>query len=158
MAEETVVKVEEKQEVEVSKDRLTELGFTMATSNLELAKKMKIAYDNYLFVSQEKIDAFNEKLRIDTLKEDKRSSTYKRLKFTNIKDYTTVPPASVLDALESAQKRGCFDTFEIAKIEWHTEVKDPILFAKINGCSDFFFISQWDDDVHFEDILFLGVK
>jgi hypothetical protein len=47
----------------------------------------------------------------------------------------------------------CFDSFEIAKIQWKREIKDPILFGRIDGCPDRFYVSQWDDDVRIEDIL-----
>jgi hypothetical protein len=33
------------------------------------------------------------------------------------------------------------------------EVIDPIIFGKIDGCTDRFFIAQWDDDVKIEDIV-----
>ena len=65
------------------------------------------------------------------------------------------PPDTVLDALEKAKEDNCFDTFEVAKISWIEEIKDPILFGIIEGCSDKFFISQWDDDVKIEDLLFM---
>ena len=34
------------------------------------------------------------------------------------------------------------------------EIKDPIGFDKIDSCPDYFFVSQWEDDVKFEDIVF----
>ena len=116
---------------------------------------MKIAYEKYLFIPPGTIAKFNEKLRKDTLREDKRAMTYKRLVFIPLAHYGQLPPENVLDALEQAQEDKCFDGFEVAKIEWINEVKDPILFGVIEGCPDKFFISQWDDDVSIEDLLFM---
>jgi len=131
-------------------DRLERLGFTAAgakVKELSLRKrKMAIAYEHYRFVRPEKIAAFNEKLMRDT----RKGGDYKTLAFTPVGQYAEVPPANVLDSLETAQGRQCFDTFEVAHI---INVKDPILFGRINGCSDRFFIDQWDDDVRIEDIL-----
>lgn len=116
---------------------------------------MKKAYEKYLFVTQNTIDKFNEKLRKDTLIEDKSAYSFKRLVFISLDKYNQLPPDNVLEALENAQKDECFDTYEVAKIKWIKEVKDPILFGVIEGCSDKFFISQWDDDVKIEDLLFM---
>ena len=139
---------------EMIEQRLKSLGLAGAAKKLGRARRLEIAYLNYLFVSAEKISAFNEKLRKETLKEDKRAYTYKFLAFIPLDKYPQVPPESVLDALEEAKKSECFDAFEVAKIEWREEVKDPILFGVIEGCTDKFFISQWDDDVKVEDIIF----
>ena len=118
-------------------------------------ERMKMAYEKYLFVSQKTIDLFNDKLKIETLKEDSRHRIYKRLVFIPLETYDQLPPDTVLDALEKAKEDNCFDTFEVAKISWIEEIKDPILFGIIEGCSDKFFISQWDDDVKIEDLLFM---
>lgn len=136
-------------------DRLEKLGFKVASSKVkELSikkRKMAIAYEHYRFVRPEKITAFNDKL----MKESRRGMEYKTLAFTPVEQYEEVPPADVLDKLEVAQalKAGdcaVFDSFEVAHI---VNVKDPILFGRIKGCSDRFFIAQWDDDVKIEDIL-----
>lgn len=147
--------VEEKQDAQVINNKLEKLGFTTAVANMEKARKLKIAYSKYLFVTQDKINLFNEKLKKETLQEDSKAYRYKQLMFTPIENYPLVPPTSVLDALEKAKADKCFDEFEIAKIDWKEEIKDPILFARVNSCSDRFFISQWDDDVKFEDIIFM---
>lgn len=130
--------------VETKEERLKRLGLDSASDKLvkakELQRKLAIAYEHYRFVRQEKIDAFNVKLSKDG----------KMLGFTSLKDYGQVPPDAVLEALEHAQSRECFDSFEVAHI---VKVPDPILFGRINNCPDRFFISQWDDDVKIEDIL-----
>lgn len=134
-------------------EELKKLGFTTAVKKLDLAQKMKIAYGKYGFVTQEKINIFNDKLRKETLKEDSMSRTFKRLVFIDVSNYAEIPPPHVLRNLKEAISDGCFDKFEIAKIEWIKEIKDPILFGRIEGCNDRFFIAQWDDDVKVEDIL-----
>jgi hypothetical protein len=131
-------------------DRLEKLGFKAASSKVkELSikkRKMAIAYEHYRFVRPEKIEAFNRKLE----KESRRGSEYKTLSFTPVESYSEVPPGHVLEKMEAAVDRKCFDQFEVAHI---INVKDPILFGRIHGCPDRFFIDQWDDDVRIEDIL-----
>ena len=68
-------------------------------------------------------------------------------------EYPSAPPQAVLDKVEEAQKVGCFDAFEVCKVESVREYKDPIVFGRITGCPDRFFIAQWDNDVKIEDIL-----
>lgn len=132
---------------------LKELGFTKAASVLdekkERARKMMIAYENYKFVTPEIFDRFNRELKAKTQK----GYQFDRLAFSNIKDYQEVPPQHVLDKVKEAMGRGCFDTFEVAKVETVEVRPDPIIFGKINGCQDSFFIDQWDNDVKIEDIL-----
>jgi hypothetical protein len=138
--------------------RLRELGMEEAAKRVESAEKMRFAYAEYLFVTQEAIAKFNEKLFGDSYERDGRIIQYKKLVFIPLAQYTEVPPARVLADLENAKADKCFDTFEVAKIDWIRQVEDPILFGRINGCDDLFFISQWDDDVKIEDILFLQTK
>lgn len=141
-------------------ERLEKLGFKQASNRVkelrELNRKMEIAYKNFRHIRQEKIDTFNEKLKKESMVESKSSYQYKYLKFTPLEEYTEVPPDTVLDEIEKAQAIGCFDTFEIAKIEDVVVTKDPIVFGRINKCPDRFFIGQWDDDVKIEQILSEG--
>ena len=141
---------------------LEKLGFTQASKDLkvkeELKRKMTIAYEHFRYVRPEKIIVFNEKLKQETIKREGKKGAnlyenYDKLAFTPIAQYGTIPPTEVLEKIEQAQKIGCFDEFEIAKIESVKEYKDPIVFGKITGCSDLFFIAQWDNDVKIEDIL-----
>ena len=139
------------------KEKLEKLGFEKATEHIskteDLQKKLNLAYEHYRFVTQEKIDKFNEKIKEETKTENKNQMRYKQLMFTEIKNYGNVPPPDVLEELEKAQNIGCFDTYEIAQIEEVVIKKDPILFGRINDCQDRFYIAQWDDDVKIEDIL-----
>jgi hypothetical protein len=141
-----VTKLEEKNPVAI--DRLEQLGFKAASGKLKLLairkRKMAIAYELYRYVTQDKIDAFNKKLKGNI------SWNYQMLDFQNIEHYEGAPPAEVLTELEKAQALKCFDSYEVGYI---LEVKDPLLFGRIEGCSDRFFLAQWDDDCKIEDIL-----
>jgi hypothetical protein len=131
-------------------DRLEALGFKRASTKLkDLAvkkRKMALAYELYRFVRPENINRFNDKLRADSYK----SGAYKILDFVGIESYKGAPPESVLASLETAQGHNCFDKFEVAYIR---DVADPIIFGRIDGCEDRFYIDQWDEDVKIEDIL-----
>lgn len=135
------------------KIQLEQLGFKGMAKKLDGAKRLALAYAKFGFVSQKKIDEFNERLRKETLQEDKNAYSYKRLMFTDIAHYSKVPPPHVLSRLEEAINENCFDSFEVATIQWIKEIKDPIVFGRIEGCDDRFFIAQWDDDVSIEEIL-----
>ena len=143
-------------------EMLKELGFTEASSDiekkLEMKRKMTIAYENYRFVTPEIFNRFNEDLKKRTLKRTGKAGVdmyhnYDRLQFTPVARYKQVPPAEALEAMKVAKDRGCFDSFEVAKIESVQEYKDPIIFGCINGCDDKFYIAQWDNDVKIEQIL-----
>lgn len=138
-------------------DKLEKLGFKSASSKLkkiaEQKRKLAIAYEHFRFVRQAKIDAFNEKLKKETTR--KMSNTHydswQTLAFSSLENWDRIPPMSVLESLEQAQDKKCFDSFEVAYIK---EVNnDPIIFGRIKGCPDRFFIDQWDDDVKIEDLL-----
>jgi len=132
-------------------EKLGKLGFTYATQKIknlaEKKRKLAIAYEHYRFVRQEKINDFNQKLKEKTIK---RNGEYQVLSFSSLATYEEVPPEYVLLKLEEAMGKKCFDSFKIAHI---VKVKDPILFGKIDGCTDLFYIDQWDDDVSIHDIL-----
>jgi hypothetical protein len=142
-------------------DRLKQLGMTAAATDVEVNatrfRKMAKAYELYRFVAPEKIAAFNEKLKAKSFKAGGGlygQGSYEQLIFTPIATYPAVPPTDVLDALEGAMAHDCFDAFEIAQItELSVPKPDPILFGRIAGCDDRFFIAQWDDDVKIEDLL-----
>lgn len=132
-------------------ERLGQLGFLRAGAVLkelkEKKRKLAVAYEHYRFVRVEKIAEFNQKLYDETRID---SEGYKYLSFTPIEAYEKFPPQSVLDSLQTALDRKCFDNFQVAHIE---RVKDPILFGYVQGCTDAFFIDQWDNDVKIEEIL-----
>jgi len=132
-------------------EKLERAGMKAAAEQLRkkaaLGRKLMIAYEHYRFVRPEKIDEFNKKLFKET---SKRDGSYRYLSLTAIESYDKIPPDHVLENLDVAKERKCFDSFEVVHI---MEVKDPILFGRIKNCPDRFFIDQWDNDVRIEDIL-----
>lgn len=132
------------------KSRLESLGFKRVVKKNEevgiLRIKLAIAYEHFRYVTQEKVDKFNQKLQTKTY----NNGDYKRLEFESIAKTELVPPGDVLTKLEEAKKLNCFDEFEVGYI---AEVKDPIIFGRVKGCTTRFFIAQWDEDIRIEDIL-----
>jgi hypothetical protein len=139
--------------------RLEALGFSFAAQQVKAkkikAKKLMLAYEHYRFVRQENIDRFNKALYTKTYGKNVMYA-YQRLELTPIGLYTNVPPSEVLDALETAKAleyapgAKVFDAYEVAYIQ---DVKDPILFGRVNGCTDKFFIADWGEDVKITDLL-----
>jgi len=132
---------------------LRSMGFYKAAKMVDSARRLTMAYDQYTYISKETVNKFNGILRKDTLCEDKKAREFKQLVFMPIEKYGQVPPDHVLTAMGRAVEQGIFDRFVVAKIQWIKEIKDPIVFGRIDGCSDYFYIAQWDDDVRIEDIL-----
>ena len=144
--------------------RLEKLGLGKAADALNvkqvLISKLEIAYKHYRYVTQDKINSFNADLRAKTEKSTRgpefgfmHGSTFDQLKFTELSTYTEVPPEQVLDKLEAAQELRCFDAFEVAQIKSVEVRPDPILFGRVTGCEDRFYVAQWLNDVKIEDIL-----
>lgn len=137
-------------------EQLGRLGFKKAAKDLgdivARQRKLALAYEHYRYVLPEHVRNFNAKLLAKTGKNmnDLMTMEYQALVFTPIKDYEKVPPQDVLEKLETAQERKCFDSFEVAYIK---NVKDPLLFGRISKCPSRFFIAQWDDDVSINDLL-----
>ena len=149
-------------EEKITVEELKAVGLDRAASELEAQqeffRKTAIAYENFRYVTPEKINQFNEGLRKKTEKVEGKNrwgdiTVYDRLVFTRLSDYKNSPPKNVLNSILQAKEKKCFDDFEIAKIESHREVPDPIVFGRIKGCPDYFFIDQWDNDVKISDIL-----
>jgi hypothetical protein len=140
-------------------ERLEKLGFTYAVQQIKAkkikAKKMMLAYEHYRFVTEEKVKEFNQKL-CNQPGALMYKYTYQELAFVPVGSYKNVPPPEVLDALETAKAleyapgAKVFDSYEVAYIR---DVKDPILFACIDGCSDRFYIADWGEDVAITDLL-----
>jgi len=61
-----------------------------------------------------------------------------------------LPPDNVLIKLAEHKQRNIFDYFTIAKVEG---MYDPLLFGRIKGSTDRFFIAQWGDDVSLDDVI-----
>lgn len=148
-------------------ERLQTLGLTTAAKEVglsisrresppaEMVRRLSVAYGEYRYVSQERIDAFNVRLRKSTMQEKDRVRSFVQLVFTPLAEYKQVPPEEVLVALESVKARQIFDDFEIAEIATQTERigGDPILFGRIRGCTDRFCVVEWGEDVTMDQIL-----
>lgn len=135
----------------ITQERLERLGLKTVAKNLNAlkarAKKMMLAYEHYRYLTPEKIQKFQDKLRLNAT--DRYS--YQQLNFTPLEDYVKIPPEDVLLKLEEALEHKCFDRYEVAHI---VEVKkDPLLLGIVDGCRDKFFIGQWDNDVRITDLL-----
>lgn len=137
---------------------LESLGFKTVSETLKKAKefkrKMAVAYEHFRFVRQEKIDQFNQKLKEKTIKRSDSvfgGSTFQVLAFSSVASYEKSPPMDVLLKMKDAADKKCFDSFEIAYIKEVTD--DPILFGRIEGCPDRFYVAQWDNDVTIEQII-----
>lgn len=136
--------------------RLEKLGFKTAGTQLaqllESKRKLMLAYEHYRCVTQENIDKFNAELLAKTGKKmnNPMEMSYQKLAFTSIGDYEKVPPEDVLAALETAQERKCFDSYEVGYIK---DVKDPLLFGRVKETPNRFFIAGWDDDITIDQLL-----
>ncbi len=137
-------------------ERLAALGFKGLSEKLRIAKdrkrKLALAYELYRFVRQEHVDKFNVALKEKTKHKTPRFGgfSWSQLSFTPIGAYEKAPPENVLASLETAIGHQIFDAFEVAHI---VDVKDPILFGRIDHCPDRFFIAEWDNDVSIKDLL-----
>lgn len=136
--------------------RLDKLGFRTVAKNLseilEKKQKLMLAYEHYRFVAPENVGKFNAALMAKTGKNmnDANTMEFQQLAFVGIAEYEKVPPEEVLVALETAQEKKCFDSFEVAYIK---DVKDPLLFGRVKGTPNRFFIAQWDTDVSIDDLI-----
>jgi len=139
-----------------------EAGFTAAAAQAEAvadrAGRLARAYEHYRFVKAEKIAEFNLRLYNETLRRTGQAGRnmndhYDKLSFTPVEKYATLPPADVLAKVKEAAGARIFDTMEVAKIESVVEYKDPIVFGRIEGCTDRFFVAQWGSDVQITDLL-----
>jgi len=142
----------------ITAEWLKKLGLESAANKINATKEFErrcaIAYEHFRFVTQKNIDDFNAKIKKETFKKDANGfHRWDLLQFTSLKAYQEIPPANVLLKLEEAKDKNCFDDFEVAKIQSVEVRPDPILFGRVKGCPDRFYISQWDSDVRIEDIL-----
>jgi hypothetical protein len=137
------------------------LGFTAAADNVrtqrDMARKMRIAFEHFRVVTPENIAKFESELYQRTHKRSSLSFTasYQRCQFTPICQYRQVPPKEVLEKVREAKALGCFDSYEVLTIETveAQRIPDPIIFGRIIGTGNRYFVAQWDDDVKIEQIL-----
>lgn len=124
---------------------LKELGLNAISEKILRKKtgkdKLLKAVETYRYATQEDLNDFNKEMR----------SYSKEFIVVEMKNFDRLPPDDVLEELQKARKKGCFDTYHIGYIR---KVKDPILFGKIDGFNGlYFYIAQWGDDVKIEDII-----
>ena len=135
----------------ITAEELASLGFTKMAAEVQKLKnrkrKMAIACEHFRAVKPEHVIIFEQLLRERTRKKD---GSYKTLEFCCVDQYEKIPPVEVLNKLKDARGLNCFDWYEIAYIK---EVKDPILFGRINESSLRFAIADWGDDVNIRDLL-----
>lgn len=162
-----------------TQERLHELGFVTAASEMQkhkeaapraLREKLRTAFEFYRVVEPHHIERHNHMLKTVTRSLTKKwrqygelhkEYSYLQLDFTTIHNYPAAPPAEVLVELEKAKGMGCFDRFEVCTLQRHYyreskpvfRLPDPILFGRIDGSENRYFIAQWDDDIKIEDIL-----
>ena|SRR3990172_8936713 len=141
---------------------LEQAGFVAAAKDAkdsyERAGRLAQAYEHYRYVSQEKINDFNNKLYAETLRRTGKAGKdlvehYDCLVFDAVDSYPGIPPMEVLESTRQAAGRGIFDTLEVAHVVSVREYKDPIIFGRVTGCTDRFFIAQWGDDVRITDLV-----
>lgn len=69
-------------------------------------------------------------------------------------DYQEIPPAQIVEKVSETNKTGLFDYLTVAKFSYKTEiVKDPLLLGRITNSDIRFFIAQWEDDIHLDDLI-----
>ena len=72
---------------------------------------------------------------------------YNEIKLEN---YPAIPPSHILENLKVHKDLHLFDYFTIGSVE---KVKDPILWGRIEGSTDRYFICQWGEDISLDDII-----
>lgn len=67
-----------------------------------------------------------------------------------IEEYEGIPPKEVLDKLRIHKEKELFDYFTIASVK---NIKDPLLFGRINNNDNRYFIAQWGSDILLDDLI-----
>lgn len=145
--------------IETKINRLEKAGAKAQATILERELRTKDALIRlkewyYKILTREAIHKFNEnnqvtltrdgiKLHIDSLEQ------YIGAMPRTGDEKNHIIPDKVLDDLETAQERELFDEYAVL---WAEKVKDPLLLGIVEGCEDYFLISEWGDDITFEQI------
>ena len=152
-------------------DLMKELGMSEAVKatekRLDMDRRLHLAYQNFDFVRREAVDSFNKKLKekTTTVYDPQTGKTRKKidpkqmnqvvfdqLVFCVLSAYKSVPPLNVLQEVKRVADMNVFNTFSVASIKSVVEIVDPIVFGHIDGCSDLFFVTQWDEDIKFDQL------
>ena len=141
----------------VTYEQLKALGLDRAAEVLRVREERVVtwadAYARFSYVTPEQMEAFREQCA-----KERHGLRSKRLLLVRLEAYAGVPPTDVLEKLAEARTLGLFAEFWVASIDWVETVPDPILFGKVAGCPDFFFIAQWGDDINVEELLAMPTK
>lgn len=149
---------EERSRIETKILRLIEAGAVAQAGVLEKeinmrVKLMRLKDWEYRLLTKKTLDKFSADNRM-TMTEDGL-----RLHIDRLEAYVGNPesgaekdriiPDNILDKLEEAKERQLFDSFAVL---WAERVPDPILLGVVNGCSDYFYIAEWGDDISFKQL------
>jgi hypothetical protein len=137
---------------------LRELGLNAAADKMkrarEQARKLRIAFEHFRVVTPEQVQRFQEELWSERHTDPYTYGLYyKTMRFTALEIYQDVPPAEVLQKIREARELKCFDRFEVLTLEAQEVTPDPVIFGRIEGDDNRYFVAQWDDDVRIEQIL-----
>lgn len=142
-------------------DQAEAAGFTAAAKQardlIHRKNKLAYAYEHFRYVTKQQFDAFNAELHKKTSRHEgaypNLYECFDTLAIVPVEQYGEIPPPEVLTKIQEVRDAGVFDVLEVAKIESTRVYRDPIVFGRIVGCDDRFFICQWDVDVNINDIL-----
>lgn len=70
-----------------------------------------------------------------------------------VEEYDGVPPSYVYEKLIKAKEAKVFDYFTVATIKRNIKLPDPLLLGRIKGDDNRYFIAQWDDDIHLDNLI-----
>ena len=70
-----------------------------------------------------------------------------------IENYSKLIPENCVDSIVKAKDTNFFDRFTVASPHCNTTKKDPVVFGRINGNPNRFYICQWDNDITLDDLL-----
>jgi hypothetical protein len=124
---------------EAKAKELYQLGFTQLAQKIQaeadrIVKEMYLAAAGYTKVTGQQVLAHSYRLPSGYYLREQALQEY-----MGSGDQTSIPPPEVLSALKNAQDLKVFDSFIIMSVE---RVEDPILFGKINGSKDYYFVAE----------------
>jgi hypothetical protein len=150
-----LIAADQSKSLQISQKNLTRAKVGLGQNKSDIKIRIDIAHSRYPYVTQDRVNDFTNRLEKSTEKKVDGMIHYQTLKWMPIEEYTEIPPIYAMEAVHKAQKTNIFDWFELVKPIWkqkpEEKVIDPIVFGRINSCSDRFYITQWDDDIAIND-------
>lgn len=110
-------------------------------AEIECYKSMLYAQGYTKYIEEKTVNKYTDKL-----------PSNKDLVITKLEDFSNPIPNRCMKKVKEAKGKNIFDSFVVFHIE---EVKDPIIFGKINIDllnDKYYFITCWDDDIKFSDL------